>query len=364
MAVYKDNNKTWRCVIRYVDWKGEKKQTTRRGFRTKKEAQEFEIEFRKKATADMDMLLSSFVNVYYEDKKNELKASTMRNKRHMIEAHILPYFGERKMNEITPAEVIQWQNSIKELDKKETYERMLQNQLNALFNHAQRIYNLTNNPCKKVKRMGKSDADKLEFWTKAEYDRFIASVEPESEAYLMFEILFWTGIREGELLALTKADIDMDNNLLHINKTYTRIGGTDVITAPKTETSVRTIHIPNFLKEEIQAYVDKKFNLPENERLFPIVARTLRKRLKKYEEKAEVKPIRVHDLRHSHVAYLIDQGVEPLIIKERLGHKDIRITLNIYGHLYPSKQKEVAEMLDNMKRDSEKEKTEMKKETD
>ena len=60
-----------------------------------------------------------------------------------------------------------------------------------------------------------------------------------------------------------------------------------------------------------------------------------------------VKPIRVHDIRHSHVAYLIYQGVEPLIIKERLGHKDIQMTLNTYGHLYPSQQKKVAEMLDN-----------------
>ena len=80
--------------------------------------------------------------------------------------------------------------------------------------------------------------------------------------------------------------------------------------------------------------------------MFPIVARTLQKRLKKYEAKTGVKSIRVHDIRHSHVAYLIHQGVETLIIKERLGHKDIQMTLNTYGHLYPSQQKKVAEMLD------------------
>ena len=162
----------------------------------------------------------------------------------------------------------------------------------------------------------------------------------------MFEVLFWTGIREGELLALTLLDFDMSNNLLHINKTYHRINGKDVISTPKTDNSVRTIIIPNFLKEEVQEYIGQHYGLPENERLFPIVARTLQKRLKKYEEKTGVKPIRVHDLRHSHVAYLINQGVEPLIIKERLGHKNIQITLNTYGHLYPSRQKEIAEMLD------------------
>lgn len=264
----------------------------------------------------------------------------------MMNRHILPYFGTKKLNEITPADIIQWQKIIQEKNFSKTYERMIQNQINALFNHAQRIYNLKENPCKKVKRMGKSDADKLDFWTKEEYDTFISGVDRQNEDYLMFEILFWTGIREGELLALTLSDFDMPNNLLHINKTYHRINGKDVISTPKTDNSVRTIIIPNFLKEEVQEYIGQHYGLPENERLFPIVARTLQKRLKKYEEKTGVKPIRVHDLRHSHVAYLINQGVEPLIIKERLGHKNIQITLNTYGHLYPSRQKEIAEMLD------------------
>lgn len=264
----------------------------------------------------------------------------------MINKHILPYFGTKKLNEITPADIIQWQKIIQEKNLSKTYERMIQNQINALFNHAQRIYNLKENPCKKVKRMGKSDADKLDFWTKEEYDTFISGADKRSEDYLMFEILFWTGIREGELLALTLSDFDMSDNLLNINKTYHRINGKDVISTPKTDNSVRTIIIPNFLKEEVQEYIGQHYGLPENERLFPIVARTLQKRLKKYEEKTGVKPIRVHDLRHSHVAYLINQGVEPLIIKERLGHKNIQITLNTYGHLYPSRQKEIAEMLD------------------
>ena len=146
--------------------------------------------------------------------------------------------------------------------------------------------------------MGKSDANKLEFWTKVEYDRFIAGIEPESEDYLIFEILFWTGIREGELLALSLSDFDMSGNLLHINKTYNRIRKRDVIDTPKTENSVRTIDIPNFLKEEVQEYAKKHYGFPEDQRLFPIVARTLQKRLKKYEALTGVKSIRVHDIRN------------------------------------------------------------------
>ena len=290
MSVYKDKTQgTWYTSFRYVDWTGKKRQKMKRGFKTKRDALNYENEFKASVAVEPDMQMDKFIDIYFSDKRNELKESSMRNKRHMMNKHILPYFATKKLN---------------------------------------------------------SDADKLDFWTKEEYETFISGVNKQSEDYLMFEILFWTGIREGELLALTLSDFDMSNNLLHINKTYHRINGKDVISSPKTDNSVRTIIIPNFLKEEVQEYIGQYYGLPESERLFPIVARTLQKRLKKYEEKTGVKPIRVHDLRHSHVAYLINQGVEPLIIKERLGHKNIQITLNTYGHLYPSRQKEIAEMLD------------------
>ena len=199
MSAYKDKTQgTWYVSFRYIDWTGKKTQKLKRGFKTKKEALNYEKEFIRKTAADMKMEMNSFIQVYFEDKKNELKENSIRNKQHMMNKHIVPYFGTRKMNEITPAEIIQWQNAIQEKGYSKTYERMIQNQLNALFNHAQKIYNLKENPCKKVKKMGKSDANKLEFWTKAEYDRFIVGIEPGSEDYLIFEILFWTGIREGD----------------------------------------------------------------------------------------------------------------------------------------------------------------------
>ena len=235
--------------FRYIDWTGKKTQKLKRGFKTKKEALNYEKEFIRKTAADMKMEMNSFISVYFEDKKNELKENSIRNKKHMMNKHIVPYFGTRKMNEITPAEIIQWQNTIQEKGYSKTYERMIQNQLNALFNHAQKIYNLKENPCKKVKKMGKSDANKLEFWTKAEYDRFIAGIEPGSEDYLIFEILFWTGIREGELLALSLSDFDMSGNLLHINKTYNRIRKRDVIDTPKQRIQSVPLIFPIFLKK-------------------------------------------------------------------------------------------------------------------
>ena len=172
--------------------------------------------------------------------------------------------------------------------------------------------------------MGKPDADKLNFQTKEEYDSFIVTIDKKDRYYVLFEILFWTGMREGELLALTQKDVDFDNNQINITKTYYRTNKMDVITAPKTEQSVRTIDIPEFLKNEIRDYVNRLYKYPDDERIFPVVAEPVQHKMKNHIEKAGVKKIRVHDLRHSHVVYLIHQGVEPLMIKERLGHKDIK----------------------------------------
>lgn len=347
MAVYKDEKRgTYYVSFRYVDWTGKKRQKMKRGFKKKNAAIQYEAEFIRKASANMDMELKSFVEIYFEDKKNELKRRSLKIKKDMINKHIIPYFGEKRMNEITPADIIQWQNNICELEYSKTYERMLQNQISALFNHAQKIYGLGNNPCKRVKKIGKADAEKMQFWTLEEYEQYLSVIEVGSENYIMAEILFWTGMREGELLALTPKDIDFRNNKIHISKTYYREGRADIITTPKTDCSVRTIEIPEFLKKEIEEYIRKHFEMPENERIFRIVSRTLEKRVERNIKASGVKKIRVHDIRHSHASYLINQGVQPLIIKERLGHKDIKITMNTYGHLYPSQQKGVVDMMD------------------
>ena len=296
------------------------------------------------------MTMGEFVEVYFRDKSQSLKDRSIKNKRDTMNAQLLPYFKDRPMNSITPAEIIQWQNTIIEKGYSDDYLKTIQNQMTALFNHAKNIYNLADNPCDKVKRMGKTSKKKMKFWTIEEYRQFMTGIEPGSKYYVLFELLFWTGAREGELLALNKSDFDFRNNLLHITKTYNRIDKQDVITVPKTENSVRTINIPNFLKEKVQRYIDMHYGIPDDARLFPIVSRTLQKRMKRYAEKAGVKEIRVHDLRHSHAAYLIFQGIQPLMVKERLGHKDIKITLNTYGHLYPTEQKALADMLDEKRK--------------
>lgn len=349
MPVYKDHARgSWYCQFYYEDWTGKRRKKYKRGFKTKKAAQDYESEYKRMAGSNMDMTIASFVEVYFNDKSGELKARSKENKRFMIDSHIIPYIGEKKMNEVTPADIIAWQNEIRRKNFSESYQRMIQNQLTALFNHARKIYDLSNDPCSKVKKIGSTDVRRLDFWTYEEYRSFIATFEKGSRPYLMFQLLFWTGMREGEMLALSMEDIDLENGCIHIGKTYHRMNREDIITKPKTDNSIRTIEIPSFLANEIRDYWRRLNQYPENERLFPVVAESVQHMMRRHIEKAGVKKIDVHSLRHSHCAFLIRHGVQPLVIKERLGHKDIRITLNTYGHLYPNEQKKVAALLDSL----------------
>ena len=347
MPVYKDEKRnTWYCKCNYRDWLGESKSKMKRGFATKKEALEWEREFLQRQSSSMDMKLSSFVDVYFDDKAPRLKERSIMTKRTLIETKILPYFGDKQMNDITAVDIIKWQNALLNQEYKPTYLRMIQNQLTALFNHAERFYDLKDNPCKKVDKMGRANAKELNFWTKDEFEVFIQCFTEEEEMYrIIFLMLFWLGCRAGELLALTESDIDLEGGTVSISKTYFRRNKTDYITAPKTESSNRKITIPQFLQDEIKQFLDRQYELMPEERIFPITDRAIQKKMKQKTEQAKLKPIRVHDLRHSHIALLIEKGMQPLVIAQRVGHDSVNTTMNIYGHLYPNKQKQVADLL-------------------
>lgn len=347
MPVYKDEKRgTWFCKCNYKDWLGESKSKMKRGFATKKDAQQWEREFLEKQSASMDMKFSAFVDVYFEDKAPRLKERSIMTKKTLFETKITPYFGEKHMNEITSVDIIKWQNALLNQDYKPTYLRMIQNQITALFNHAEKFYDLKDNPCKKVDKMGRANAKELNFWTKDEFEIFIQGVTEDEEMYrIIFLMLFWLGCRVGELLALTKADIDFDNGTISISKTYYRRNQTDYITSPKTESSNRKITIPMFLQEEMKRFIDRQYGLTADERIFTITDRAIQKKMKQKTENAKLKPIRVHDLRHSHIALLIEKGMQPLVIAQRVGHDSVNTTMNIYGHLYPNKQKQVADLL-------------------
>ncbi|MCH5186870.1 MAG: site-specific integrase [Oscillospiraceae bacterium] len=349
MPIYKDEERgTWYCCFYYVDWQGLKKRKTKRGFTKQKDAKEYERAFLDKLQSNPQMTFAGLVELYIDDMKNRLRQSTMNNKKHMIDTKILPYFGKIKIGDIKPTTVRQWQNKLIGQDYSETYLKSINNQLCAILNYAVKYYGLRENPCHKAGSMGRKSADEMQFWTREEYLKFSNAIEDKPMAHLAYQILYWCGLRAGELLALTRADIDLTSKELSVNKSYQRIEKQDVITEPKTKKSIRIIAIPNFLCKEIETYMQTLFDKNPSTRLFTVTKYYLHHEMDRGCKISGVKRIRVHDLRHSHASLLIELGFSPLLIAERLGHENIETTLNTYSHLYPHKQTELANTLDTL----------------
>ena len=309
MPVFKnEDNGTWYVMARYVNWKGERKQKCKRGFATKKEAQEWERMFQLQNASDLDMSFEAFTELYIRDVKTRLKENTWLTKEHIIRTKILPYFGKLRISEISTKEIITWQNELlayrdeKKKPYSQTYLKTLHNQLSAIFNHAVRYYELRSNPAAKVGNMGSEEHKEMLFWTK---------------------------------------------ETVRINKSYQRLHGEDVITTPKTKKSNRMIKMPKFLCEEMQEYLKMLYGLKKKDRIFTVTKSYLHHEMDRGAEAAGVKRIRIHDLRHSHISLLIDMGFSAVAIADRVGHESIDITYQ-YAHLFPSKQTEMADRLDDL----------------
>ena len=337
----------WLIQYRYTDWQGKRRKSTKRGFATKREAEEWLRNFLITQKADFDMKFEDFWKMYCADMETRLREHTMRTKKYIVELKILPYFGNKRVNDITAADIRQWHNELIKMGYSPTYLKTINNQLSAIFNYAIRYYDLKSNPCAKAGSMGKSKAEEMDFWTGEEFRKFIDSVMNKRLSYMAFMTLYWTGMRMGELLALNPKDIDLEKRTISITKSYQRLGKKDVITPPKTPKSKRVITIPEFLAADIKDYMDSLYDLQENDRLFPITKYYLEHEMQRGIKESGVKRIRVHDLRHSHASMLIELGFSPLEIANRLGHEKVETTLNTYAHLYPNKQTKLAERLDS-----------------
>lgn len=351
MPVYKNEEKgTWYCKFYYKDWQGNRRQKKKEGFKKQKEAKDFEREFLHKEEGSCDMAFGSLVELYIDDCKSRLKPTTLSNKEYVLNQKVLPFFKDMPINTITPTTVRKWQNELlaDESDFSPTYLKTINNQLSAIFNYAMKYYRLPSNPARDCGSMGKKNAESMQFWTTEEFNKFMEIVNDKPISKVVFPLLFWTGIRSGELLALTLNDFDFESRILSINKNYARLEGKNLILEPKTPKSKRLINIPPFLCDLVNEYVTMLYDYQPNERLFNVTKFYLRHEMNRGCEKSGVKKIRIHDLRHSHASLLIELGFSPLLISERLGHENIETTLQTYSHLYPNKQSEVADKLQNL----------------
>lgn len=352
MPVYRNKEKNnWNVSCYYFDWTGKSRRKFKRGFATKKDAADWERRFLTQQSATLDMTFGEFWEVYSADVKPKLKLNTWITKETMVTQKILPFFEGKKMNEIQSRDVLQWQNMIRTMKDaggncyKPTYLKSVHAQLSAVFNHAVNFYNLPINPARQAGTMGSEATDEMLFWTKEEYLKFIVEVADKSTTFYAFELLYWCGIRLGELLALTPADFDFEKNTLSIDKSYQRIKKQDVITNPKTRKSVRKIIMPKNVAMEMKAYIDSIYGLHKRDRLFTFSKSYLHHEMDRGVKASGVKRIRIHDLRHSHVSLLINMGFSAVAIGNRVGHESEKITYR-YAHLFPTIQTEMADKLD------------------
>ena len=329
-----------------------KRKKLKRGFERKRDALEWERKFLLQKSADLNMTFGAFVEIYYADKQDRIREHTWIAKRNIIETKILPYFKDRVISEIEPRDIIAWQNTMMKQRKADGkpyapgYLKTIHAEISSIFNHAVRYYRLQSNPAAVAGNMGHESHQEMLFWTKEEYLKFAAEMMDKPAMYYAFEVLYWCGVRLGEMLALTPEDFDFEKQTLRINKSYQRLNGKDVVTEPKTPKSIRTIRMNKALADEMQDYIRSFYHIGPRDRIFTMSDSALHHQMEQGAKRAGVKKIRIHDLRHSHVSLLINMGFSAVAIADRVGHESIDITYR-YAHLFPDKQGEMADRLDD-----------------
>lgn len=344
-AYYDEKTKSWYCKFYYTDYTGTKKQKKKRGFKLQREAKEYERSFLEHLQGTPDMTLQALYDIYIEDISHRLRKNTVDGKKNVFKNRILPYFKDKPINEIQATDIRAWQNEQIAAGYSNAYLDRIMNMIVTIFNYAVTFYNLPVNPCTKAGHMGKRTRS-LNFWTLDEYNAIMEHVT-DPAAHIAIELLFYSGMRFGELLALTPADLDYKNQTISIMKSLQRKNRQNYITAPKTDNGVRVISMPAAVMEHLEDYTRKIYGLQQDNLIFTFTRSLIRNNMKRACTASGVSCIRIHDLRHSHVSLLIDLKFTPLLIAERIGDT-VQMVNNTYGHLYPSRRQEVADRLNQL----------------
>lgn len=368
MPLYKyqtQHGTKWSAKFNYFDYETQRTKTMfKKGFATRREAKEFEDSFLdnldcpQEQSPEYKEQVKTFKDVYDEylssHKREDMKESTLQTKVGIFEKRIFPTFRDTPIDEITDDDIADWQTAVKNTKKKDgkpfsdSYLRTIQSQFNSIINYAFNKGYIKNNPLADIKNMGVKDK-RIVFWTTEEYEKFAYCAMNYPEYYYAYEVLYWCGLREGEMLALTLKDIDFTKKEVTIDKTFARIKGKNVITTPKTPSSVRKVSMPEFLCDELQEYIATLYQPNEDTRIFFISKSNLIKIFHMATKEAGVKRITIHGLRHSHVSLLISKKYDIFEISKRIGHKSVKTTQDTYGHLFDEVQRSIANTLDQLR---------------
>lgn len=319
-----------------------------------------------------NVLFEDMTNNYLRYKKTKWKGSTINSNTKRIYDKILPFFQGMRIYDITTEDIMDWKDYISNQHYSLDYSLSLYNILSNMFKYSMRVYDLPRNTVAMVGTFKRPDElnKEMNFWTYDEFSLFIKHCDDIMwKSY--FSTLYFTGMRKGESQAIKWNDINLTNKTIKISKTLTTKlsqeekskGLKYKITPPKTQTSNRIIKIPDMLVDLLKRYYESEKEIDGfNDDCFVFGTHrftpdtSIRRNYMKYLnmtntlEKTHIKPIRIHDFRHSHASDLINRGANIKLVSMHLGHKDVNETLNTYTHLFPSAEDELMNTYDNIKK--------------
>lgn len=382
MTVTKQTNGKWKVDISdgLSHLTGERIRHRKTGFRTKKEAEQYEADYRLNQLNKITLSDSLSVHYLYslvkqEDKIRGNKRATIDTQESYFRLYVSRFFENSDMRLVTPNDVREYRDwltqspSVKggKLSNSHVNQQMIF--LHKMFDVAIAKRFRTDNPCNALRRLTQQHKE-MSYYTPEEFKQFDSLFTKEEYRFqLLYRLLMFTGMRIGEALALTWEDCNLNECYLDVKHTaYFKNNKVHVGTV-KTSQSNRRIYIHSAFAEELTAWKDKQANLlsdftntPNRLQIFQDTPEVLtgpnvsnfRVILKKRMPK-NLKLIRNHDFRHSHAAFLVNQGLRNgegkdyifFTLMKRLGHSSINTTINVYSHLFPSHQKEVAHAFDN-----------------
>ncbi len=356
MPVYKDYKRnTWYFRIYVSNKNGNRVQKTRSGFKTKALCKQAESDFILNYKENLDITFIDLYNIYIKSKEQNLKFQSFRALENRFKNHIVPFFKDYKINNIKAKDYIEWKNYILKKNYSFTYNSSLHQAMVNILNFATVFYNLDDNIAKKVGNFSRKNYySKVNFWTHEEYLKFISKVD-DIVYYNLFELLYYSGLRLGEALALNWNDL-IDNNL-NINKTLIRSSiNNSIFNTPKTHSSIRKVKIDNSILDNLNSlktYYKNFVNFNDNwfifGGLYPLSTTTIERKKNKYCALSNVKQIRIHDFRHSHASFLLSKGIPITVISKRLGHSNCSMTLRIYSHIMPDDEDKTIDLLNKLK---------------
>ncbi|MSS77421.1 site-specific integrase [Anaerococcus sp. WCA-380-WT-2B] len=335
---------------------GKEIRTNRQGFTSKKQAQ---IEYARLKKRGIKSISTHTINDIYKQwlplYETTVKYTSLTRVKGIFKNHILPYLGNKKIDKITTPTV---QKLINQKSKILVDFKLVNMYLNILYKFAINQGYTDFNPCTNIiypTNNTKPKKEEIEYWTKDELKEFLekAKIELTTMWYLFFRISTYTGLRKGEILALTWKDIDFKNKTLTVNKNLSKTKESKkAITSPKTKSSYRTISIDKDTLNNLKQWhteqsetgiVNIKQYIFTTQSGDLINLNSPRKRFEKVIKKYKLRKIKLHSLRHTHASLCFEAGMTIKDVQHRLGHSTANTTMNIYVHVTKSQEEKSAE---------------------